>query len=671
MVGYGTIYRFEFDGTCRPFGTLLTTKCKVLIQKKGYSGGITDIPYGQVTPVEIDYPTSDDDVFYPIRGSVLSFKVLGGAINMDSIISEDETEYVVEYYRDNTLFWTGFVSPELCEEDIFLKYPAIEFRTIDALGSLEAFDLKDFDGLKSFGLKSFKDVLYGIFNSINFNYKFNTLTKVWADTMNKAVSSLEQAFVYLNCYRNADGSYFGSIDILKSLAYLFNAVVYQDSGKWWFIKIKDLAFNQNTTYQYLANGSYETTNSIPVLNHGTDFLILSEPKRKIRRFYKEVNLNYEFFSNFENLDTNFTIFNSGSTRIDKVEVVHFDEAYKEVNGVPVYDMLKFTNVRSGISPDYKFFTEVNSPIVYTYFDDRINDYGMVICGNTSSDASSKYIEYQSNTELTSGNNKFSFSVSSISNNINVQIIVDNHYYNISSNTWSTTPVINGGFDGGNNISIDNLESPYLGKIKIRFFTNLAYYASTLDSDFGYAYMATYYNFHLFIGNPDKNETITVTNIKNTSLIPQQITVYNGDSTFQVGSSNIEYVDDSNITLALGDRTMNWVERNETYAYKLQELSARNILNQYSDYRNIFTGTIIGKNLRFGAIYQFPIQGVLADKKFFPLSIKLNERDCTADVVFMELSPNEIDGTVNDTIFDSNGNIVYQGLSSSKKKIVMG
>ena len=34
MTGYGTIYQFEFDGTCNPFGTLLTTKGKVLILKK-------------------------------------------------------------------------------------------------------------------------------------------------------------------------------------------------------------------------------------------------------------------------------------------------------------------------------------------------------------------------------------------------------------------------------------------------------------------------------------------------------------------------------------------------------------------------------------------------------------------------------------------------------------
>jgi hypothetical protein len=89
MTGYGTIYRFEFDATCKPFSdqALKVTKCKVLILKKAYTGAITDIPYGQVSPVVIDYPTADDDVFYPLKGSTLSFMVLGGAINMDSLIS--------------------------------------------------------------------------------------------------------------------------------------------------------------------------------------------------------------------------------------------------------------------------------------------------------------------------------------------------------------------------------------------------------------------------------------------------------------------------------------------------------------------------------------------------------------------------------------------------------
>jgi hypothetical protein len=77
--------------------------------------------------------------------------------------------------------------------------------------------------------------------------------------------------------------------------------------------------------------------------------------------------------------------------------------------------------------------------------------------------------------------------------------------------------------------------------------------------------------------------------------------------------------------------------------------------------------LIGKGLEFGSIYTFPMQGALADKKFFPLSMKMNERDNTAEVVLMELTSNEITGTENQVIYDTEGNIIYQTTVSSKKK----
>jgi hypothetical protein len=169
MTGYGTIYQFEFDGTCKPFAdqALKVTKCKVLILKKDYAGSITTIPHGQTTPIEIDYPTADDDIFYPLKGSSLTFKVLGGAINMDSIISENEKDFIIEYYRGNVLFWRGFVSAELCEEDIFLKYPAIEFKTIDGLGTLKDKKLQ-IAGKRPPGILTILQLIQGLLNDIGY-----------------------------------------------------------------------------------------------------------------------------------------------------------------------------------------------------------------------------------------------------------------------------------------------------------------------------------------------------------------------------------------------------------------------------------------------------------------------------------------------------------------------
>ncbi len=656
MVGYGTIYRFEFDATCKPFATLLTTKCKVLILKKGYNATIYDIPYGQVTPVEIDYPTVDDDIFYPIKGSSLSFKVLGGVINMDSLISEDEKDFYLEYYRDNALFWSGFVSPELCEEDIFLRYPAIEFKTIDGLGTLKTMQLNDSAGRKLFGRRSLLEIVLSAFRGVGFGYKTNILANVWANGFDKLLNPLVQAITYINVYRDKNGIQLSTIDIIKSICYLFNAVLYQNRGQWWFVKIKDLAFSLNGTQVYNADGTLASpgTGTVKTLVHGTDFLIVAEPKRKIRRFYKEVALDYQFYKSYKNLDINFSCYNLFNTTPRLLEADFTD------------NLIAFNVVRTGNEATYEFYTKVGGVKTESYYDPRLDNYGVVVYSDAG--ANTDYVEYSYGALIPT--DKFSFSSSSITGNQKVEIVIEgtsiNYYYDIFGETWNTTRTYNtGGYYP--TLFVTDLNPPATGILKIRLHSALEL------EDYGeffqfYDYVTAYNDVIINIIETTKsNQVTTITNIKNTSIVPDMVTVYNGDSKQipPLQGSNIE--DISNLLTGINTKTKEWYERSETDVYELQELSARNILNQYSDYRNIFTGTLIGKGLEFGSIYTFPMQGALADKKFFPLSMKMNERDNTAEVVLMELTSNEITGTENQVIYDTEGNIIYQTTVSSKKK----
>jgi hypothetical protein len=182
--------------------------------------------------------------------------------------------------------------------------------------------------------------------------------------------------------------------------------------------------------------------------------------------------------------------------------------------------------------------------------------------------------------------------------------------------------------------------------------------------------------------PDK-EITKIDNIKNASIIPPKKVVYAGDAFTLNGVTTLQ--DYSNLYIyysgdyfpstwpvpsVLGPTypsTGGWYEREEEDKYGVNELTARNILNQYSDYRNIFTGTLIGKGLQYGAIYEFPLQGALNSKKFWPLSIKMNERDNTGEVVLMELSSNEITGQMTISRYDQSGLLISAKVSESKKK----
>jgi len=702
MVGYGTKYQFEFDATCKPFSdqAAYLIKCKVLILKKDYSGATTDIPYGQVTPVEIDYPTADDDVFYPLRGSVLSFKVLGGVINMDSIISEDETEYYLQYYRSNVLFWSGFVSPELCEEDIFLRYPAIEFKTIDGLGALKNKALTENDKYPD-GILSLLKVVQGALNTIGYGYGLNVLCKLFNLNSSKTAYStpLEQTYIYTAGIQDKNFEFKNNSDLIYDTCVLLNSIVYQNYGAWYFVKVKDLAFGVNQASKFDVNGNLNTSSkqTIPTLYHGTDFKIIAEPRRKIRRFYKEVEVEYQR-GDSKIINGNFNIWSGTKNEI-------------------AYTTTLDLNSGSLSETNFTFFTKSISgtPKSYCLYDSIANRY---LLGFTSTSVSVGSLIYDTPLSIAWGNG-FDLNIKCPTGNPSFSIIVSlpdapgnpQWYFNFSTGAWSTSPYIftrsvDYPSDDINTFTFnfpfpDVMEGYDIYKYKDYRVTMILY----AQSRTGYSGFQTIYEQILLngVGNYAKQMTGTypvfyekeslsyidnfkLINPKNTSLKPDKKVVYNGDSLItdwaniyltDYNYSNLHTLNDGNYNSTL-DKT--WYERDEYDPlnppteggiYGINELNARNILNQYSDYRNIFTGTIIGKNLQFGAIYEFPIQGALADKKFWPLSMKLNERDCTAEVVLMELTSNEISAQMVTSRYDVSGNLVSSASTESKKKSVTG
>lgn len=700
MVGYGTRYRFEFDATCKPFAAeaLKLTKCKVLILKKAYSGAITDIPYGDVSPVEIDYPTSDDDIFYPLRGSTLSFNVLGGVINMDSIISEDETEYYLEYYRENVLFWSGFVSPELCEEDIFLKYPAIQFTTIDGLGSLKSKKLNDNKKYPD-GIVSLLSVVQGALNSIGYGYGLNVLCKLFNLNQTKTIYStpLEQTYIYTAGIQDKNFEFKENSDLVYDTCTLLNSLVYQNYGEWYFVKVKDLAFGVNQASKFDVNGNLNTSSkkTIPTLRHGIDFLIVAEPKRKIRRFYKEVEVEYQR-GDSKLINGNFNLWNGTKNEITYTPTLNLDSG-----------SLSETN--------FKFFLKsfLGNPKTYSLYDPIANTY---LLGLTTTSPSQGSLSCGPAVSINWGNG-FDLNIKCPTNNPSFSIIAGlkeapgspSFYFNFGTGNWQTSPYV---FTKAANypsedLNVFSFNFPFPDVIdaydlyKYKEYTvGIVLYAQART---GYSGYQTIYEQVLLngVGNYATQPTgeypifyeskslsyidnFKLVNPKNTSLKPPKKVVYNGDAlasdSFLISDYNYSNLHTFNGTNYVTTYDKSWYERDEYDPanppveggiYGINELNARNILNQYSDYRNIFTGTLIGKDLQFGAIYEFPVQGALADKKFFPLSMKINERDCTAEVVLMELTSNEIDASMITSRYDVNGNLISSAATESKKKSVTG
>jgi hypothetical protein len=697
--GYGTKYQFEFDATCKPFSNqpLKVTKCKVLILQKDYVGAVSEIPSGQVSPVVIEYPSADDDIFYPLKGSSLSFMVLGGVINMDSIIFEDEQEYFIEYYRDNVIFWTGFITPELCEEEIFLRNPAIEFKAIDGLGTLKG---KEFttDNKYPNGIITLFTMLQNSLKLLGFDYNINVLLKMWYSTHTKTDYStpLEQTYIFTPATKDINFEYKSNVDLLLNISYIFNCLIYQNYGEWYFVKPKDLVFGVNDASIFNTSGVLNTSQKkeIPRLLHGTDFLIIAEPKRKLRRFYKHVQIDYNLSVN-KILNGDFSMWDGTPTPYTYTNTLSFIGGSQ--TETDFYAIDKFEGL--GAAKRYLVYNQLN------------NNYNIAITGSNSNEG--YYLRgvriadpegFTLNLDCITGNPRFAVIATQVVY-LGGQPVVDYKSYNFEEDEWVSFVPPNGTIykyimpseffnpgEGIYNVSLnfkrpDFFVDPYkkgfytvgvilYPEIRIGFNGFESFYSKVCIN--GIAPEIVLDDSSL-TGNHLKlsKEILKTDNYKKASITPDPIEVFNGDAFYYNG---VKYSDDSNLKVLVGGNYVStsypyknesnvildgWKERDEDEQYSVMELCARNTLSQYSDYRNIFTGTLIGKNLQYGAIYEFPNQGVLGGKKFFPLSIKLNERDCTADVVLMELSPNEITGQMSISRYDVNGNLVLAEFSPSK------
>lgn len=692
MTGYGILYRFEFDGFCNPFNEMLYSHNKILILKKDYTGTITNIPHGQVGPVEIDYPTADDDIFYPLKGSSLTFKVLGGVINMDSLISEDEKEYIIEYYRGSNLFWRGFVSPELCDEDVFLKYPAIEFKTIDGLSTLKKNKL-DIDGKMPPGILNLLKVLQGALNGIGYEFPLNVLCKIWNEAMVKTPYStpLEQTYVYTPSLKDNNFEFRSDLELLVDICQVFNSFIYQNYGEWYFVKPKDLIFGVSDASKFALDGTLNTSTKkhIPTLVHGTDFKILAEPKRRIRRFYKYTEIEYQGATNkFINGDC--TIWGDNP------------------NEILLTDTTSLTGTTQA-QTTFKFFNKgsaVNSYLLYSALE---NKYKVGLTAGSAHNQNNYFTTGKVDIRWGEG---FTLSVQCPTNNPTFSLIaqipyitgVAEYYYDFQAGTWKNSPhYYEKSSDYPDNDTTNSFSQQFpfpdiLNDWDIYRYESysvyLVMYAGKKVGTSG-TYESWYSDIIIngpkpltYLGNQlPTREIFHVDNIKYTSIIPQKKMVYCGDnfnqkkftitdiqepSAFLYKSGSEYYPMQSYLTdVFTGEVRGSWYEREESDRFTILEYCARNILNQYSDYRNIFVGTLIGINLQYGAIYEFPNQGPLGGKKFWPLSMKLNDFECTAEVVFMELTSNEIYGQLTRSRYDDAGLLITADVTASKKKTLTG
>lgn len=136
---------------------------KVEILKKDYEGTVIEL-IGSAIPFTLVYDSSGSDQFSTFKNSycVLDVK-LTEALKTDFIEIEDEDNFILRYYRNDSLNWTGYILQEQYYEGDDPNNPFVSLKFYDAISRLRVFDITD----TTLDLESHSFSLEQVFTSVN------------------------------------------------------------------------------------------------------------------------------------------------------------------------------------------------------------------------------------------------------------------------------------------------------------------------------------------------------------------------------------------------------------------------------------------------------------------------------------------------------------------------
>ena len=248
---------------------------KIQISDPNYTG--TFIRQVQGTAV-LDYPKIN--TMAVLRGSSLNMQ-LEADINIQYYRFLYETigdkKLPVDLYRNDIIFWKGFIKPDGIVESFVNDYWIINVQAIDGLGYLDNTQFLDVNKKAFFGPQRELDLLARCLqltgHEINFNlYDFNLYFTVNADIPEVTNKPITDTFVNTDRYVKTDNSntVFTAQEVLESILKKYGAYIVQQNGKWHIIRLEHY-FSNDTQIVY---AEFDYTGTATGVQEGPDRILL-------------------------------------------------------------------------------------------------------------------------------------------------------------------------------------------------------------------------------------------------------------------------------------------------------------------------------------------------------------------------------------------------------------
>lgn len=681
--------------------------------RKDFTGTAKRIDKGIGDPINIKWEgTNNDNPYYPIWGSSLTFDFFEqSGIGLEQIATDFERDVRIDFYINGSLFWKGWVMPDLCNDKANRTNAHVSIFATDGLAALSKIPLLSSSADKvvlaetiGTNISDWNWAKTGLISkSVDYNYNatIRTLLQILKVCLDKAELGIglqvindlyptdlatkdERQFEYINidvlCYQK-DGESKTCEDVLKSILSTFGCVLFQRDGFWFIERINYLEGLRVQTEVYDKDFKFllTKTDNVRTYLRPSDESTKNEWWFKEEGFIRRLRPPYQFqtieYEYAENLDI------CPDSLLWRSEI-DIDATGWQTKGLTAA----------------KSYNAINGESIINITDPDIN----VTLGKVSQATGflSPSIDVRKSQEI-----KIQFDLKAVQSFIIVKVegiatggrgggTSLTYYWNHIDNSWryglqpnqDVILQLNGyqspfiGNNGGQNDFLSDFGSqeislpamPVSGKLTVILKGGTSKYI-TDRGNIGLKQSVSYRNFKVDSGITKEVHSFDIP--KTVSFQAENLTVINGDSLMGLTDKSTFLFKGQVSPLLISNRgqtstpkkvfkgTTKWSDSSEQESDTVLGFTARSILNQYSTRHNIIEGTNRTKqNLKIGSLLSFDSYQKFAYQRLLvcpPMSY--NVKQDTYDLNLFQLSCDLAKGRLSEYWLNGNGLPIYKNI----------
>jgi hypothetical protein len=679
--------------------------------RKDFTGTSKRISKGASDPINIKWEgTNNDNPYYPIWGSSLTFKFFEQeGIGLEQIATDFERDIRIDFYVESSLFWRGWVMPDLCNDKANRTNYQVSIIASDGLGALSKINiltsntdsvlLAETLGTSISDWNWTKTGLISKQPDYNYNATLKTILQVLKVCIDKAElglgiqiindlypidlatkddRQLEYLLVDALCYQK-DGESKNCEEVLKSILSTFGCVLFQRDGFWFIERINylDGIYVQTEVYDKDFKFQLKKTDNVRTYLRPTDDNDTNEWYFKEEGFIRRLRPPYQFqtieYAYTENLDIcpdsllwrSSIDINTTAWRQEGLTATKTSDSLTGLNTIKIADP-DVNNTTGIVTQNTGFY----SPPIDVKKSQDINIQFDLLAYHA-------FLFIKLETVRTSGRG------------VGITYTL---YWNHNQNSWNygiqpnedvilqlnglQTPYI--GNNGSQNDFLSDFGSqsislppiPASGKLTVILKGGNSKYI-TDRGNIGLTNTVYYRNFKVDSGITREVHSFDIP--KTVSFQADNLTVLNGDSllgltdksTFMYESTSIAITTNrgQTSTVKVYKGTSKWKDSSDQESDTVLGFTARSILNQYSTRHNIIEGTVrTRQNLKIGSLLSFDsYQKFAYERLLICPPFNYNVKQDTYDLNLFQLSCDIAKGRLSEYWLNSNDVPIYKNI----------